>query len=332
MKSSAVKVAISAVEQLALQQAAEWFAVLSDDAPEASERQAWQAWLTAHPAHQRAWAEVEAINAAFSNLNAVASKSASHQALLHSSGRRQALKMLGLAGVTYLGVSLLHRYSPWQDWLTTLTASAITYRTPAGRTHRVLLADQGKLWLNTDTQVRVAYGWMLRRITLEYGEILLQSGHDPQARPLVVDTQHGRLTALGTRFTVCQEATRTLLAVYEGRVAITPSQGTAITLSAGQQAYFDRHGVGAIQAALPAREAWTRGILIADNQSLKDFIAELARYHSTRLSVAPDIAHLRLMGAYPFANVPLVLQEITHSLGIRQHTDAQGNIQLLPAS
>lgn len=320
------------LEQLALQQAAEWFAVLSDGEPGQDERQAWQAWLAAHPAHQRAWAEVEAINASFSSLNAVASKSASHQALLHSSGRRQALKMLGLAGTTYLGVSLLHRYSPWQDWLTTLTANTSIYRTPAGRTHRVLLADQGKLWLNTDTQVRVAYGWMLRRITLEYGEILLQSGHDPQARPLVVDTRHGRLAALGTRFTVCQQAERTLLAVYEGQVAIAPTQGSPITLRAGQQAYFDRHNVGAVQAALPAREAWTRGILIADNQSLKDFVAELSRYHTTSLTVAPGIAHLRLMGAYPFANVPLVLQEISHSLGIRQQTDAQGNIQLLPAS
>lgn len=332
MRPSAVKAAMPPLEQLALQQAAEWFAVLSDSEPAESERQAWQAWLAAHPAHQWAWAEVEAINASFSSLNAVASKAASQQALLHSSGRRQALKMLGLAGTTYLSVSLLHRYSPWQDWLTTITANTSTYRTPAGSTHRVLLADQGKLWLNTDTQVRVAYGWMLRRITLEYGEILLQSGHDPQARPLVVDTQHGRLTALGTRFTVCQQAERTLLAVYEGQVAIAPTQGSPITLRAGQQAYFDRYSVGAVQAALPAREAWTRGILIADNQPLKDFIAELSRYYPTRISVAPGIAHLRLMGAYPFANVPLVLQEISHSLGIRQQTDTHGNIQLLPAN
>ncbi|SDK17392.1 FecR family protein [Methylophilus rhizosphaerae] len=319
-----------ALDQTALQQAAEWFAVLSDKQIDESDRLAWQAWLAASPRHHSAWKEVEAINASFNKLNTVSSKTASHQALSHPNSRRQALKVLGFAGVALFGGVMLKRYSPWQDWLTTLTASAKTYSPPPGKTATVVLADASRLWLNANSQAKVEYGLMLRRITVLAGEVLLQSGHDDQDRALVVDTRHGRMTALGTRFTVRQETGRTLLAVYDGRVAITTPQGESIIVPAGNQAYFDTQKISPLEPALSAREAWTRGILIADNQHLDDFIAELSNYYPRRISVSPSVAHFRLMGAYPFSNVPLVLQEIANSLPIRVQNDAQGNFELKP--
>ena len=55
----------------------------------------------------------------------------------------------------------------------------------------------------------------------------------------VVDTAEGRLRALGTRFTVRQEAGATLLAVYQGAVEIrTTGNAPAVVITAGHQARY----------------------------------------------------------------------------------------------
>jgi transmembrane sensor len=319
-----------AAEHLALQQASEWFAVLNDTRASESDHQAWQAWLAASPAHAFAWQEVESVHASFQQLNTIASKSASFDALRLSSSRRDFMKVLGFAGASVFSLMLVKKYSPWQDWVTTLTATNQAYRPPAAETSMVALADNGKLWLNANSHAKVEYGWTLRRITLLAGEILLQSGHDEKLRPLVVDTLHGRLTALGTRFTVRQESGKTLLAVYQGQVAITPTPGSAKVVDAGWQAYFDDRTIYAFEPASPAREAWTRGMLIADNTRLDEFVAELSNYTTKKISVARSLAHHRVMGVYPFSNVPIVMAEVANSLSIRLRIDTLGNMELLP--
>ncbi|MFJ5445939.1 FecR domain-containing protein [Methylobacillus methanolivorans] len=318
-------------DHIALQQAAEWFAVLRDEHVQQDDLAAWQVWLNASPLHQSAWQEVEAINTPFTQLTAIADKPAAHRALHHPASRRQALKLLGFAGAAFVSGMLLKRYTPWQDWATTLTAQSDIHRSEPGKTDVVTLADGGKLWLNAGSEAKVEYGITLRRITLVAGELLLQSGHDQALRPLVVDTLHGRLTALGTRFSVQQQAEFTLLAVYEGQVAIQPKQGKTVIIEAGWQARFDRQHVAHTAPASPAREAWTRGILIADNRRLDDFIAELSNYYPGKLSVSPSIAHLRLMGAYPFNDVPKTLNAITQTLPVSLQQLGADGIMLIPA-
>ena len=319
-------------ELTALQQAAEWFAVLRDEQAEENDKIAWQAWLKASPLHQSAWAEVESIHTPFQELTSIAHKPAAHQALSRPTSRRQALKLLGFGSIAFASGMLLKRFSPWQDWITTLTAQADIHRPEPGKTGIVTLADGGKLWLNAGSLATVEYGYSLRRITLAAGEILVQSGHDTTspARPLVVDTRHGRMTALGTRFTVQQQAEHTLLAVYEGQVAISPKHASPIVISAGWQTQFDTHRVSHPAKASAAREAWTRGILIADNRRLDDFIQELGLYYPGKLSVSPSAAHLRLMGAYPFNDVHLVLDEITNTLPVQIQESGKDSIVLMP--
>ncbi|HCE41020.1 MAG TPA: iron dicitrate transport regulator FecR, partial [Alcanivorax sp.] len=88
--------------------------------------------------------------------------------------------------------------------------------TATGEIRDLGLDDGGRLWLNSATTVDVAYDDALRRVTLHDGEILIQTGADPRRRPFVVDTRHGRLRALGTRFTVRHHRDHGFLAVYQG--------------------------------------------------------------------------------------------------------------------
>ncbi|WZB74169.1 FecR domain-containing protein [Achromobacter insuavis] len=82
-----------------------------------------------------------------------------------------------------------------------------------------MLPDGSRVWLNTASAFNRDFQPGLRRLHLVAGEILIETGTDKD-RPFVVDTAEGRLRALGTRFTVRQEADATLLAVYQGAVEI----------------------------------------------------------------------------------------------------------------
>lgn len=325
----------------ALNQAAKWFAVLQFGASQEDYDQ-WQRWLNSDARHQSAWEEVQAIFPPFEQVADIAHKQAARNALMQPArmSRRSALKLLGFGGTALLAGVLVKRYSPWRDWVTTLASHSESLHVAVGQTGMTPLADGSKLWLNTASQARVEYSMALRRITLLAGELLIDSAKDntTPARPLVVDTQHGRLTALGTRFTVKLAQNHTFLAVYQGAVSISSSNGWGNpsdnnahvrVIEAGNQTVFTADSIANPMPADKARESWTRGMLLADNRRLDDFVAELATYRHGKLSVAPNVAHLSLMGAFPLHDTNRVLLAITEVLPVRIHHISALEIQLV---
>ena len=53
--------------------------------------------------------------------------------------------------------------------------------------------------------------------------------------------------------------------------------------------------------------AWSKGMLMADNQPLADFITELSRYRSGFMQVDPAIKNLAISGSYPLNNIEQIL-------------------------
>jgi transmembrane sensor len=205
---------------------------------------------------------------------------------------------------------------PWADWNTDL-------RTEVGERRQTTLADGTQLWINTDTAVAADYGAAFRRIVLHDGEVLVESAADLHSppRPLVVDTMHGRARAIGTRFSVWNRQDDTCVAVFAGAVEISPANGgMSLRLAAGQQCRFDRSGVAAVHPADPNREAWSRGMLLADNMRLADFLAELGRHRRGHLGCDPAVAELRLVGAYPLVDTDRVFAALEDTLPVRRYS------------
>ncbi|MGQ2966398.1 FecR domain-containing protein [Methylophilus sp.] len=318
----------------ALQQAAEWFALLRSEQADAADHAGWKVWLDAHSAHQAAWLQVESIKTTFDSLARSGHPHAAKAALLKPTDatRRQALKLLGLAGLTLCTGAMVKRYSPWRDWVTDLAASHINYRVNVGQARLFTLPEGSRLWLNTDSQAQVSYSLALRRITLLGGELLVNTARETPLfdRPLVVDTGHGRMMALGTRFTVMLNRHETYIAVYEGAVTIqTAGSGQRQLVSAGEQCRFNAQAIQALQPAEKAREAWTRGILLADDKRLDDFVAEVSRYRQGTITVAPDIAHLRIMGAFPASDTDAILTSLTETMAVKIQRYGSADIRLV---
>ncbi|MGK9563911.1 FecR domain-containing protein, partial [Salmonella enterica subsp. enterica] len=86
-----------------------------------------------------------------------------------------------------------------------------------GEQRQLRLADGTLLNLNTHSAVDVQFDDSTRRIVLQEGEIMVETGHgDP--RPFIVQTRDGSLLALGTRFMVKREDDGTRLSVLQSRV------------------------------------------------------------------------------------------------------------------
>lgn len=284
-----------------LEQAAQWYVRLQEPGSP-QEHQRWQAWVAQNPEHLAAWQYVARVSQRFAPL--LEQPQSAGRAL--RSSRRQALKtLLVLCGGSTLA---------WGTWRNTALPRLVggwsaDYATASGETRDALLADGSHVWLNALSALDVRFDAAQRLLHLRFGEVLIDTAKD-RLRPFLVDTVHGRMQALGTRFSVVQAEDHTQLNVFDGRVQVSTAQHVRI-VEAGQQVSFTRERVDAPRAASPAREAWSHGVLLADNLPLGQLIAELNRYRPGHLGCDPAVAQLPVMGSFP-------LQDSDHALHLLQ--------------
>ena len=203
-------------------------------------------------------------------------------------------------------------------------------RTDSGEQRELRLADRSLLRLNSRTAVDIDFAGAERRLFLRSGEILVETGHgDP--RPFVVDTAQGRLRALGTRFLVRREGESTRLIVLHSAVAADPAGAAPErVIEAGQQALLHDGQLDHIGAAPPAADAWSRGMLVADNQRLGDLIATLGEYRSGYLSVDPRVADLRISGSFPLYDSERALAALPPSLPVELQRHTRWWVRVVP--
>ena len=290
-----------------LEQAAQWYVRLQDHGS-ALEQLRWQAWVAQNPEHLAAWQYVQRVSQRFAPLQEQAQGAS--RAL--RSSRRQTLKTLLLCGGSVLA---------WGSWRNTALPRLVggwsaDYATTSGETRDTLLADGSHVWLNALSALDVRFDAAQRLLLLRFGEVLIDTAKDAR-RPFLVDTEHGRMQALGTRFSVLQGDDHTQLNVFEGRVQITTQDRHVRIIEAGQQASFTRDGFKPTATASQAREAWSRGVLLADNLPLGQLITELNRYRPGHLGCDPAVAQLPVMGSFPLKDSDHALHLLQAALPIR---------------
>jgi len=124
---------------------------------------------------------------------------------------------------------------------------------------------------------------------------------------------------------VRERAARTQLNVYEGAVQVrcAASHHTRVA-KAGEGLSFDSHGTTPPEPAQPGRESWSKGILLAQDMPLPQFIEELADYRRGHLGLDPGLAHLRVMGTFPLHDTDQVLAMLEGVLPIRMEQTFPG--------
>lgn len=319
---SAARPAPNPAEREALRSAAQWYARLSSGIESESDHLGWQRWHSADPLHRQAWQQVESVRKMVEGVpgNVAAS------ALNHSreSRRRVLRQLLVLAGVGALG------WSGWDSqWRSALMAS---HHTGVGEQRRVALADGSQVLLDSQSAVDVRFDAERRLLRLLSGRVLVETASDGLARPFLVDTAQGRIRALGTRFTVQAEARFCEVAVLEKAVEVRPAASDQVLrVDAGQQLRFDRVRLGKPWQSDSAVASWRTGSLIAIQRPLGELLEELSRYRHGWLRCDPDIAALKVSGAFPLDNTDRALAALESGFGLRivRRTDYWASV--LPA-
>ncbi|MBM7060033.1 FecR domain-containing protein [Pseudomonas sp. UL073] len=310
-------------QRLALKSAAQWYAVLGAEQVREEDRRAWRDWQAQHPVNQWAWQRVEGLHTQLRGLPGQLAYDTFAKAGGSPLDRRSVLKGLllvaGTGGLVYSG----YPGSP-AEWLA-------DYRTATGEQRRITLSDGTRLTLNTASAVDVRFDAGQRRLELQAGEILVETAKD-SARPFIVHTRHGRIRALGTRFTVRQHAERSEVAVLQHAVAVSPAHGAQAEtrVDAGQRLSFDAQRVASLHSADPLQAEWANGRLVVNDWRLVDLLAELDRYRPGLLGCDPKVAELRLSGAYPLDDTDRALAAIARAVPVQVLSRTRYWVRVLP--
>jgi transmembrane sensor len=308
----------------ALEQAAEWFTRLQDVDAVSIDQSAWREWLEQREENRWAWAQCQQLQQRLHGLPAGLTRRALALAdqQTHSS-RRSVLKGLALAVGTGMASYSGYRHAQISGWMA-------DYRTETGAQRSLVLPDGSQLVLNTASALDVAFDAHQRCLIIREGEVLITTAADSAGRPFLVQTAQGTVQALGTRFSVRQQDNQAQVAVFEHQVRITPLAGQPKVLEAGTQCNFDSRAAGLVQLVTPGQDAWVKGILVANDQRLDSFIAELSRYRAGWLRCSPEVARLRISGAFNLKDTDQALQALTTSLPVRIEQQSRYWVTVLP--
>lgn len=236
-----------------LEEATEWYLILSD--PEVSDQalKDWQAWLARSTSHREAFSEVQEImqlssrvaDAPWPDENELlgdayrgdvsieswqSKPDDTHRARMPAGEARQPAKVVtpwvwrvAAAVVLSIGVGLVW----WAGMRGPAGDDAFAVHETAAAEHReITLSDGSVISVGARTLISVAYTDEYRRILLERGEAYFEVAKDKR-RPFEVRAGSRVIKAVGTAFNVTRHSERVVVAVTEGVVVV--EEGTAQT-------------------------------------------------------------------------------------------------------
>ncbi len=223
--------------------------------------------------------------------------------------------------------------------------TAQNYETGIGEQKTVRLSDGSSLKMNTASKLNVDYKQTQRTVYLKEGEAFFEVEADSQ-RPFVVETAQGRVTAVGTAFSVRSDKNGTQVTVSEGVVKLsskneeetassiisTPQIKDLATVIAGQSASFDK-AHASIETLEPKKIiqslAWRDGMLVFEGDTLESVINEVSRYTPVQILISdPELKQLRIGGYFRVGEIDSLLKALEKGFGVRVEQASTSRIVL----
>lgn len=333
-------------ENQRLEEASDWIAKLdrglSDD-----EKHTLQVWLSAHPQHitvllevAQLWDKMDELSR-LSDLFPVAP--VNHKASPKWISAMAASFVLALmVGIYQVGVNFT-LFGFGQE--SVVVAKQMNYQTEIGESNTIVLPDNSKIMLNTNSFVQVRYTPTARIIELQRGEIHIDVAHDT-TRPLSVIAGGKVIQAVGTAFNVEVRNQLVELIVTDGKVLVATSiqkneptnindfdletmskrlPQNSMAISKGEKVDLDLTGttiekvtkVDPIDVA--ASLSWRQGNLIFRGESLADAMAEISRYTNIEFELDSDekLTNVKVAGMFKTGDVKGLLEVLNSNFNIK---------------
>lgn len=312
--------------------AANWVARMIDGDLSASEHDELNTWLDAAPAHQQAFIEAndalavmdEAVRsdnrqATVSSPNVVKLKHPAKSASSKPTTKKRRWGYIALAASLLLAITSTRIL--FDDPTVLLTAD---YHTAVGEVRAITLEDGSIVTLGPESAIAVQFNDHTRKIDLIAGLADFQAVPMEQAgkRVFTVTSPHGQAQALGTRFIVNSFDDHAMVAVLEHQVEVKPTTTTSkptTIVSENQAVRYNRHSVSQVSSINPDRAlSWQKGKLIFDRVTLREVVAEFARYQHGKIMIANETAARKLVsGVFDMTDPQTGLDLIARELGVQ---------------
>ncbi|PZQ19436.1 MAG: hypothetical protein DI564_01640 [Rhodanobacter denitrificans] len=321
----------SAHDSAVLRRAADWQARLKAPDCSAVDRDAFERWCAADPAHIEVWLEVAALDEAAAGLGEMPAIAAAirpaRRGAVHARHRRRWRSGVSIAAaaVLMLAVGLIGWLHPFGGF------AAAEFATAVGEQRALTLVDGTQVHLDTDTALEFRVDDAQRVLEVRRGRVDLIVAADE--RPFEVLAGRGRLRDIGTRFQVERRDPRITVAVLEGAVGVrlTDEAAAETALTPGQRiGYGERGPLTPVESFdLGQAEAWTRGELIFSDRRLDEVLTEINRYATTPLRLSdPALGAVRISGVFRPSDTDSLLAALDAGWSLRARRTADGAIEL----
>ncbi len=276
------------------------------------EREQFEQWLAADPAHQRRFETMMDVWAVSVHLPLPTPAPA---ALPHRP--RRARRPLMAAAMALLALPLAG-LAGWQ--MNLIPDSYHRYSSDAA-VRDITLADGSHVQLNLGSQLTFANYKDQRRVTLGKGEAYFEVQHDAR-HPFVVRAGRGQVRVTGTHFNVWTYQDQVVVTLTQGSVQVMGDRrrpNDLVYLTPGMQARYDAQQVmPQVGPAQPDEAlAWRDGKLILDHQRLSEALPQINRYLDTPVYLADNATgQLLIGGVYNTRNVAALVQDLPKVLPV----------------
>lgn len=321
--------------------AATWYQRLHVGNLDAAEQEAFDAWLTADPAHVDLLGEAAAIwhgiGESADTPEMIRYRAEAVETLRQANARRWShavnwRRWTGIAASLVLIAGLVAYF---------LHDPTVSYTTGAGERRVVQLEDGSRLTLDGSTRVDVRMERERRRLALVSGRAKFDVAHDP-LRPLSVLARNRLTVATGTSFSVELLPHQVRVVLYEGRIEVLaqpardaptaplPRGSAAAGLTSGRELIASTENTATRIASLDVRQSlsWESGMVHFDGEPLALAVERMNRDARQPLVLAdPSIAELSVSGIFNSRDTTAFVEGITTLYPITAQEE-QGRIVL----
>ena len=181
------------------------------------------------------------------------------------------------------------------------------FETPVGGHRQLALPDGSRVELNTATVIRASVSGSRRDVWLDKGEAFFSVAHT--GAPFLVHAGPRLVTVLGTKFSVWREGESVRVAVVEGKVAVSDTDGSktaaSATITRGDMIEAEGNSTLVLQGAERQVErslSWREGMLQFDRTPLIRAAQEFNRYNARKLTVTGEAATIPISGRFKATN------------------------------
>ncbi|WP_417247510.1 FecR family protein [Celeribacter sp.] len=301
-------------ENPASRDALEWLVKLGDDQCDDETRAEFARWIAIGPEQQAAWEEAEALWDCLTPVGAEITALKAHDKAIN---RRSALGILvGGAAVGLTG------------W-TVNNALKVDYKTAAGETRAITLADGTKVQLGGRTAIGVDFSSHARQVTLLKGEAFFTTS-SMSTLPFSVRTMGTTITARDAAFNVNTWVDTGQIAVAAHAVIIEQPNRAPVQVEESCKIEFSSHAISAATVIDPSNiGAWRHGRLVFHSTPLRDVLNEISRYRGGHIALLnKDTGNIPITAAFNASAPEEAIQTIIKTLALKR-VDLTGNFSVI---